>query len=129
MRYGKPVPRQNVATHAELSQWLIEHNLSNKEGASRLGVSEKTIYNWLAGRYPRDLKERMDKADAGHAPTKGLPERMYFNDTHGYLPVKWTLERCMQERANARIAWAKAGMAGDFDRNHARDGELISGLS
>lgn len=127
MRYGKAIPRQSVATNADLHEWLGKHNWSNREGAKRLGMSEQTIYNWLAGRYPRNLWERMAAVDQGETPSKSLPERWYWrNSKVGLIRVRWTLERCLAERDEVRRSWEGYDLI-EFDRNHARDGELISG--
>lgn len=61
----------------EIQTWLNNHNWTNAEGASKLGVSERTLYRWLTGLYPRDLHLRMQYVDTGETPAKAAPKIQY----------------------------------------------------
>ena len=65
-----------VNTDKDLRLWRAEHKLQVQEAAALLGVSRETVHRWEAGRYPRDLLERMAKGEAARLAQDGhaLPD-------------------------------------------------------
>jgi transcriptional regulator with XRE-family HTH domain len=109
----------------ELRVWRARENLTAKEAADLLGVSRGTLWAWEAGRYPRDLMERMEKAKAIHAARQGVgaPARAISPDAKANLKAakRFRLEEWAKRAALMDVdpkGRATYSLANDYRETH-----------
>jgi transcriptional regulator with XRE-family HTH domain len=69
-----------LCTDADLRQWRALHRMTQAQAARLFGVSQPSYGAWEAGKWPRDLTERMAEAEALRCAATGLAAKPFESE-------------------------------------------------
>lgn len=95
-----------IYTDEDLRLWRAKEKLSQTEAGVLLGAAQTAVSSWEGGAYPRDLKERMERADQMLAIRRGEPTKS--GPKAGTREDRADQRRASRAIAKARLDWMLA---------------------